>query len=113
MTEWLQHPETRQYSRRQRPLTDAELAARLNADNWIIEQDGMPAGVIRFDDLHGEREVSIYLSPAMKRQGIATAALRLLTGKLVAEVRPENTASVRLFERAGFRRCGDGFYRNH
>ena len=92
-------------------MTESELAERIEADNWIIEHDGIPAGVIRFDDLHGEREVSIYMAPEMKRRGIAKAGLALVTGPAVAEIRPENTASVALFMAAGFRQCPDGLWR--
>lgn len=68
-----------------------------------------PAAMLRLDrDGTGKRyEVSILVAPTHQRRGIGAAALglagRLLPGStLVAEVSPQNLASVALFRGAGF-----------
>jgi L-amino acid N-acyltransferase YncA len=70
--------------------------------------------MVRFDlaDDQKTAEVSINLNPGWRGHGVGEAtllaglaALRSERGampELVAIIRPENTASVRLFERAGF-----------
>jgi RimJ/RimL family protein N-acetyltransferase len=71
----------------------------------IGELDGQKIGMVRFD--HGEEtEVSININPACRGQGLShallTESMTWVCGTLVAEIRPENLASQRLFEHAGF-----------
>ena len=66
-------------------------------------------GLVRFDLLEsGERLVGINIAPDRRGRGygrrLLAEALQRQAGALVAEVRTENTASVRLFEKLGFRR---------
>jgi len=66
-------------------------------------------GMARFD--HGpETEVSINLNPAFRGRGLSHvllgAALVRTGGVVFAEIKDENLASRRIFERAGFRRIG-------
>lgn len=83
----------------------------------IITCGGAPVGVLRLDPAGGDEcfEVSIYVAPQHWGQGIASAALAqgkaLLPGAtLVAEVLPENKASLVLFRKAGFAVGDDGKY---
>lgn len=73
----------------------------------VGEIDGTPMGTVRFD-LGEPVLVSITLAPDHRGRGLA---LPLLTGAmdrldrpatLLAQVKPDNPASQRLFERAGF-----------
>lgn len=73
-------------------------------------------GLVRFDLLEsGERLVGINIAPERRGLGwgrrLLAEALQRHPGALVAEVRTDNTASVRLFEKLGFRRRSeaDGF----
>lgn len=72
----------------------------------IGEVDGEKVGMVRFD--HGAKtEVSININPAHRSRGygyaLLMAATRAVPGDLWAEIKDQNLASQRLFERAGFR----------
>ncbi len=81
---------------------------------WIIEVDGRPAGQVRISRNDDWNDVDIYLAAAYRGHGLAQAALaavvecvRHRTGRalrLRALVKPGNTMSQKLFERAGFDR---------
>ncbi len=92
------------------------MAARLNGTDRItavVERDGVPAGLLRLDPMNSGSpnnrfEVSILIASAHRSAGVGAAALtlarRLAPGRdLWAEVLPDNEASRRLFERAGYR----------
>ncbi len=72
------------------------------------------AGSVRLDgQSDGSYEISIYIDPPFFKRGLATAALRLLRKlwpgvSLVADVLPENTASLALFKKCGFIRNSEG-----
>lgn len=78
----------------------------------IAEEDALPVGMVRFDRAqHDAAVVSINLDPAMRSKGLGGQILSLgrrfvrdsgFATKLLAHVRPENTASCRLFRRQGF-----------
>lgn len=113
---WQIDPSTRKFARRPDPPRYEEhrrwLHEKLKDPRCIfhiIEYDGVPAGVVRLDALDHPRqfEVSIYIGPGMKQRGIARAALRgirrlLPWAEFHAWVMPENAASRRLFEGAGY-----------
>ena len=71
-----------------------------------------PIGMCRFDVDGETAEVSINLAPVMRGKGLAVGVLRsaityfwsadLHNTEIIAQVREENTASRRLFERVGF-----------
>jgi UDP-2,4-diacetamido-2,4,6-trideoxy-beta-L-altropyranose hydrolase len=120
MHRWQSHPSTRRYARDRgvpTPSEHHEWLARMLVNPevllMLIEQEGVPAGVLRLDppDDRGEHEVSILVAPECSGRGIASAALgladRLVPGwTLRAEVLPGNEASLRLFSRAGYERVG-------
>jgi len=79
----------------------------------LIAQDAeLPVGVLRFDISQNIAEVSIYTDPCLIGKGYGSAMLAegvdwvkkhlKHVNKLRATVRPDNPASVQLFERAGF-----------
>jgi len=121
--QWQAHPSTRRYARNPRPPAYEEhcrwFEARLRDPGCVfhfIEHDGAPCGVLRLDAMEppGAFEISILIAPESKRRGIARAALaairRLLPwATLHAWVHPDNTASQRLFESAGFHQV-EGHY---
>jgi RimJ/RimL family protein N-acetyltransferase len=71
----------------------------------IGELGGRKIGMVRLAR-GDETEVSINLNPAERGQGLArellTLALAEERGALLAVIKPENLASIRLFEGAGF-----------
>jgi RimJ/RimL family protein N-acetyltransferase len=81
----------------------------------IISCDGRPAGYIRLDRNQGQDayEVSILVSAAFQRRGVAAAGLRCAgrligASTLIARIRPANLASRRAFASAGFVEGSDG-----
>ncbi len=94
------------------------LAARLSRPPqrlWIAEESGEPVGQARVDDEGATGIVSIAVAPEHRGRGIAPQILMALlvemradttVRKLVAMVHPENTASLRAFERARFQDTG-------
>ena len=124
---WANEPATRAASLTSRPIERPEhlawLAVRL-ADPaskiWIGLEPSTraPLGVIRFEqDDAGAAVVSISVAAEARGHGVATlllelglaaASTALRPSRIVAFVLPDNEASIRLFERAGFRRRSAG-----
>ena len=80
---------------------------------YMADRSGEPVAMVRFDRKDDLAIVSTNVAPAMRGQGIGTAALKAAcetyeaesrTAHLVAEVRHDNAASLRAFAAAGFRR---------
>jgi RimJ/RimL family protein N-acetyltransferase len=77
----------------------------------------MAVGVIRFDIEGSSAEISIYLDPDQRGRGLGPATLaagsawigvaREQVTRLTAVISDENAASLRAFEKAGFRRAGN------
>lgn len=94
------------------------LSRTLNSDHsrvWILEQDGVPVGQIRYDRCGDELEIDYSIDPAHRGRGLGTLLLQLsgpmacqeLTAtRIVGITFCGNTASERSFEQAGFVRAG-------
>lgn len=114
------------------PETRAWLRDLMKADadstGWLgyyvtAAPDGQPmlAGTAGFKgrpDANGEVEIGYSIIPELHRQGIATAAIRLLTGhafanpevrRIKAETLPRLVPSVGVLEKCGFMQAGEGF----
>jgi len=121
--EWQRHPSSRRYARNPAVPDAVEHHAwmvRKLADRdslpYIILHDGRQAGFLRLDRKHDASprdqdvfEVSILVAPSLHGKRIATAALDLVHRlhprfSFLAEVLPANEISLRLFERAGYRK---------
>lgn len=114
MYAWQSDPETRRFARNPDvPSWEGHVAwlnGKLDDEDCvfaIVEQDAKPAGLIRLDREGGDAEVSIVIAQDRRGQGLGKAALalarRLLPrDRLTAFVKPENLASKRLFEQAGY-----------
>lgn len=114
---WQSNPVTRRYCRNPNLPTWEEhqewFAASLENPRrslYIIEDQGMPVGVVRLDTLKEKQEtaeVSILIGPAFYGQGYARRALLALRRQhpetiFVAEILPENVHSQKLFIDAGY-----------
>ena len=116
---WRNDPVTRAMFRNSEIVSEAEHRAWLARSLQDAEKaffigllDGTKVGVVRFDPLGGARwEVSITVNPDCRSHGhgarlldAATAAFerRHRPAAIVAEIRHENVASRRIFERCGF-----------
>ncbi len=114
------------------PETRAWLRGLMKADadsmDWlgyyvIATFDGRPmlAGTAGFKgrpDENGEVEIGYSIIPEFHRKGIATAAIRLLTGhafaspdvrRIKAETLPRLIPSIGVLEKCGFMQTGEGF----
>lgn len=89
--------------------------SRLRADpsvsHQVIDVDGAAAGTIGSFRIDGELEVTYWLDRAQWGKGIASAALRLLLAEtaerpVYARAASDNVGSLRVLEKAGFRRVG-------
>ncbi len=117
---WQHEPGARQYSRNPSPPGPEEHAswfrgflAREDGTLLIIEWDGRDVGFVRLDGREGKTEVSILVSRPFQGLGFAGAALRKALEpcrRYVAEIHPDNRASVRLFLSAGFCQTQNGTY---
>jgi RimJ/RimL family protein N-acetyltransferase len=112
-----QTKELRRYFNTPRPPSFAEhqswferRAAEAEPSLWIVEIAARPVGYVRLDWPAKDEgaDVSILTDPAYQGRGIATSALLELRRlhpdlQLRAEIHPENVASRRAFEKAGYR----------
>lgn len=84
---------------------------------WVIEQDGIMLGWLSFQSFYGRpaynatAEISIYLAPEARAQGLGKHLLRYAIDKapalgiktILAFIFDHNEPSIRLFEKFGFR----------
>lgn len=119
---WRNAPRVRLASRDSSPISaeshHAWFTCALAAPDRVLlvgERDGQPVGVVRFDlSAQDGTEVSIYLVPEDNARGSGSALLAAAEAwlarehpqapALVAHVMGDNTASHKLFERAGYAR---------
>ncbi len=113
---WRNDPTARAMSREPEPIGEAAHLAWFGraVDDperlLLIGVDGAAkVGMVRID-AGAEREVSINVNPACRGRGLGAEllarALAEVEGPLLAEIKPENAASRRLFEAAGFTPAG-------
>lgn len=91
--------------------------SRLRADTsvayLVIEVDGAIAGTIGSFRIDDQLEVTYWVDRALWGRGIASAALRILLAEtaerpVFARAASDNLGSLRVLEKAGFRRVGVG-----
>lgn len=122
LLEWANDPETRAASFHPEPIPPTvhrgwfEASLRGARRLYVIERDGIAAGVARLDSINAqEAEVSLTVAPGYRCRGIGKAALLALAetarssgiSELLARIRKDNPHSQRTFERAGFERVGE------
>lgn len=121
---WRNDPETRRASFDQAEIPlDAhtrwfeENLARPDRRIYIVQVDGVDAGVVRLDLSNGEATVNINLAPQWRGRGIGTRALRAVCHEafdslglagLTARVKADNLSSRVAFERSGFKVVSEG-----
>ena len=86
----------------------------------ILEHDGRAAGQARFDLADERATISVALAPGARGRGLSTpaiiaalAALPMSVTGCDAFIKPDNTRSIRAFERAGFTERGGDDQRRH
>jgi RimJ/RimL family protein N-acetyltransferase len=120
---WANEPDVRRSSLSPDPIPweshERWLSARLASPDCRMliahDPDGAPVGQIRFDRSEGEAEIDVSVAPQARGEGWGAEIIRLgcervhaedFAGRLHARVLPSNAASLRAFERAGFRQAG-------
>jgi RimJ/RimL family protein N-acetyltransferase len=119
---WRNDQETRRWSRSERAVSPAEHGEWLTkalADPsvtlWIGELDGEPVGQVRATRDGDVCELHVALAPNARARGIGSEMLIAASAealadpgvkRLLAHAKPENTASLRAFERSGFTAIG-------
>jgi RimJ/RimL family protein N-acetyltransferase len=92
-----------------------ERMSRLRADTSVsfrvIDVDGTAAGTIGSFRIDDRPEVTFWVDRTLWGKGVATAALRILLAEnterpLYARAASDNLGSLRVLEKAGFRRVG-------
>jgi len=121
--EWAMDPETRAQSFRSGTF-DFEshcrwLTKRLTSPDWmglVAEDNGGPVGMIRFDRQGDRATLSFAVAPESRGKGYGTAVLAAgaayalkngFAAKVRGIVKLSNTASLRCFIKAGFKRLPD------
>ena len=89
----------------------ARLRADTSVSNRVIDVDGALAGTIASFRIDDQLEVTYWVDRAQWGKGIATAALQLLLAEtaerpVYARAASDNVGSLRVLEKAGFRRIG-------
>lgn len=89
----------------------------------VLDNEGVPVGQVRLDVVDGRRvEVHINIAPDRHGRGYGAEALRIVcrrfrevrnVSEVVAHIKPDNTASIRAFEKAGFVSQGRTQVRGH
>jgi RimJ/RimL family protein N-acetyltransferase len=89
----------------------SRLRADTSVSHLVIEVDGAVAGTIGSFRIDDQREVTYWVDRAHWGKGIATAALEILLAEtperpVYARAASDNVGSLRVLEKAGFRRVG-------
>lgn len=118
--EWVNDPEVRALAFESNPITwEAHIAwfrrKRFGENSYmyvVMDQDDCPIGQVRFDvQADGRAETDISIAREQCGRGYGVEALRIACAHLfrtapvrwiVAHMKPDNAASIRAFEKAGF-----------
>jgi UDP-2,4-diacetamido-2,4,6-trideoxy-beta-L-altropyranose hydrolase len=128
--EWANDPEVRAASFSSAPIPwethVAWFAEKIDRSGSLIfiaeDEGGTPFGQIRFDLKGGEAELNLSLAKEKRGMGLAVPLIEAGTREILgctecervhAYVKPQNAASARAFERAGFVRVGVEQVREH
>lgn len=123
--EWVNDPVSRDSAFSSEPISfpdhEAWFRAKLQDPGCtfliVTDEEDRPVGQVRFDRTgEGVVEIDIGVAPSSRGQGLGPRVLKLACEELpavsrrvrrvVAAIRPGNKASIRTFEKAGFRHEG-------
>ena len=115
---WANDPETRKWSFNSNIIKQSEhknwFSTRLlniNVRMWIFEHNDEPSGLVRLEKSNGSVTLNYLIAPEKRRRGLASIMLKLAINELknhwskinlLAYTLPENTASQKSLEKAGF-----------
>ena len=116
--EWRNEPEVRKSMFNTGTITEEEHEKYwerfLNDEKkfaYIIEKEGRSVGVIKLEIRTEKAEVNILVAPEFQGKGIGKTALKLIEEKakefkvpvLMSRIKPENEASIKIFEKNNFK----------
>jgi len=128
--EWVNDPQVRASSFSSDPIPwdhhRVWFSEKLAAPNCVIligmDESGSPVGQVRFDwNDSGEAEVDITVAPSRRGNGFGSKLILRSANEVFATtaiwsirayIKPDNIASVRAFEKAGFRPLGQVMFRD-
>lgn len=93
-----------------------------NSNLFIILENKKRIGQLRLKRNNKQVEISIALKPNVRGKGIGSEAIKLGTSfgiknmqvdKIAAYTKPENLASIKAFEKAGFKTKGEKIYKEN
>jgi len=89
----------------------AQRLTRTSCRMWIVEEDGIPAGVVRIDRITSlASAISVVVAPEARGRGLGRRAIALACTHwerpLLAEIHPTNVASQTCFASCGFVTAG-------
>jgi RimJ/RimL family protein N-acetyltransferase len=111
---WRNEPTTRKNSFEQKEISESTHKLWFNDSLinpyrkiYILEDNLTPVGYIRSDNLlTNEYTLSWSIASDQRGKGYGTKILKLFlqdkTGKFIAEIKPENTASIKMVQNNGF-----------
>ena len=130
--EWVNDPGVRQASFESHQIAWEEHVAWFRATRGdprrvifiILDDNRQPVGQVRFEpqDADGGAEIIISIAGDHRGRGVGAEALSVaceayrplgLAQRVMAYIKPENAASVRIFEKAGFTKIGTQPFRGH
>lgn len=111
---WFSDPETRRWVATPDDLWLAHVFASGRSACWVLEDAGVPGGILQVDwDEGGLAFVSVVVDPAKRRRGMGARLLRSFLADqshafeaVTASVAPDNRASIALALRCGFEHVG-------
>jgi RimJ/RimL family protein N-acetyltransferase len=116
---WRNDDETRRSSLNREPVAWSDhvrwLAASLQRPDrrlMVAEMNGEPVGTVRLDRAAGQSELSWTVAPAHRGRGlgkamVAQALAETEAAVVIASIRADNIASLRIAESCGFRRVAE------
>tara|TARA_B100002003_G_scaffold248455_1_gene282318 strand:- start:642 stop:1118 length:477 start_codon:yes stop_codon:yes gene_type:complete len=115
---WINDPDVRNWSFNKDPITIDEHKIWFNKKYkdsnvimWIFEKDHLPAGLVRLEKDSNEVVLNYLIAPHSRGKGLASKMLRMAmkeinnywqNSKVIAYTLPENVASIKSLEKAGF-----------
>lgn len=93
-----------------------------NSRLFVILFENQKRGQLRLDKQNSEVEISLALTPVARGKGTGTIAIKLGTKKAISELgakkvlaytKPENLASIKAFEKVGFKNNGEKIYKGN
>jgi RimJ/RimL family protein N-acetyltransferase len=82
-----------------------------NREIYILEDNNVPVGSIRSDNINDQYLLSWSIAPDQRGKGYGTKILEIYLqdkkGEFLAEIKPENIASIKMVQKNGFKQLNE------